>query len=228
MVHRHLEGKVKTCTVRCENGKWFASFGIECPKERLKPTGESVGIDVGLESFATLSTGEKIENPRFYRSDEKALTKAQRRLAKLEKGSKARRKARKVVARIHERIRNRRHNFVHQEARKIVNRFDTISVEDLNVEGMIQNHCLSKSIHDAGWTLFRTVLSGKAANAGRKVVAVNPAYTSQDCSNCGRREKKTLSQRIHKCGSCSLVLDRDHNAAINILTLGIQSFQASS
>ena len=146
IVHRTPEGKIKNCTLRRCNGKWYACFAVECADQRLPATDEAVGIDVGLSSFATFSNGEQVENPRFYRSDEAALAKAQRRLSKFEKGTPARRRARKVVARIHERIRNRRHNFVHQESRKIVNRFDTIAVEKLNVKGMQQNHNLAKSI----------------------------------------------------------------------------------
>lgn len=224
IVHRHIDGKIKNCTIRRQNGKWFACFAIEVESVPLAPNGEAVGIDVGLNSFATLSNGEQIENPRFYRHDEKALAKAQRRMSKFEKGTKERRKARKVVARIHERIRNRRHNFVHQEARKIVNRFEKIAVEKLNVRNMQGNHCLAKSIGDASWTMFRTVLTQKAESAARQLVCVNPAFTSQDCHQCGYRAKKKLSERWHHCPMCAASLDRDVNAAKNILTLGTQSF----
>ena len=231
IVHRAIHGKVKTCTIRKQNGKWFACFAIQCADELLEPSDEATGIDVGLTSFATFSDGSQIENPRFYRADEKALAKAQRRLSKFEKGTPARRKARKVVARIHERIRNRRHNFVHQEARKIVNRYGVIAVEKLNVKAMQKNHCLAKSISDASWTMFRAALAVKAANAGRRYVEVSPAYTSQDCSGCGLRAKKKLSERWHFCPVCGTSLDRDVNAALNILSaglraLGIQSVEA--
>jgi len=224
IVHRQIQGKIKQCTIRRQNGKWFACFSIELPDAPLEPTGEAVGIDVGLELFATLSNSEKIENPRFFRQDEKALAKAQRRMSKFEKGTPERRKARKVVARIHERIRNRRHNFAHQTARKIVNRFDKIAVEKLNVKGMAKNHCLAKSIGDAAWTQFRTVLANKAASAGRQYAEVSPAYTSQDCSGCGLRAKKKLSERWHFCPVCGTSLDRDENAALNILAAGLRSF----
>ena len=224
IVHRTVEGKIKTCTIRRQNGKWFACFAIEVESKALEPNGEAVGIDVGLSSFATLSNGEQVENPRFYHRDEKALAKAQRRMAKFEKGTKERRRARKVVARIHERIRNRRHNFVHQEARKIVNRFEKIAVEKLNVKGMAKNHCLAKSIADVAWTMFRTVLSQKAESAARKFAEVNPAFTSQDCHACGYRAKKKLSERWHHCPMCAASLDRDLNAALNILSLGTQTF----
>ena len=228
IVHRTIEGKIKNCTIRKQNGKWYACFAIECADEILPVTGEACGIDVGLTSFATFSDGSEVENPRFYRTDEKALAKAQRRMAKFEKGTKERRRARKVVARIHERIKNRRHNFVHQQARKIVNRFDTIAVEKLSVKGMQQNHCLAKSISDAAWTMFRAALAVKAANAGRRYVEVAPHYTSQDCSGCGLRAKKKLSERWHFCPVCGISLDRDHNAAKNILTAGLRSLGIQS
>jgi putative transposase len=182
----------------------------------------AVGIDMGLESFATLSTGEKIPNPRFFKTDEKALAKAQRKLSKLEKGTPERRKAKKVVARIHERIANRRHNFIHQEARRIINRFGIIAVEALNTKGMLGNHCLAKSIADASWGQFITILSQKAEEATRKFVMVNPNGTSQTCSRCHSLVPKDLSVRIHSCPVCGLVLDRDLNASFNILALGLQ------
>lgn len=228
IIHRRIEGKIKNCTLRRQNGKWFACFAIETQDQLLEPNDEAVGVDVGLEKFATFSNGEQIANPRFYRDDEKALVKAQRRLSKFEKGSKERRKARKVVTRIHERIRNRRHNFAHQEARKIINRYGTIAVEKLNVRGMQKNHCLAKSISDASWTMFRMVLAHKAANAGRRYVEVMPHFTSQDCSGCGVRAKKKLSQRWHSCSLCGTSLDRDENAARNILALGLQRIGSQS
>jgi putative transposase len=169
--------------------------------------------------------GYLTDNPRFFRKDEKALAKAQRTLAKQVRGSRKRRKAKKVVSRIHERIRNRRHDFVHQAARRLVNRFGVIAVEKFNVKGMVtpitpKNHCLAKSISDASWSMFRSVLTNKAESAGRLVVSVNPAYTSQMCSGCGNIAKKSLSVRTHRYLSCGLVLDRDTNAAVNILAIG--------
>ncbi len=215
-LHRPVGGDIKICTIRRINGKWFVCFSCEVLPEILPPSDEEVGIDVGLKVFVSLSNGEFIDNPRFFRKDEKALAKAQRKLSKQARGSKARKKARKVVSRIHERVRNRRHDFVHQTARRLVNRFGVIAVEKLNVKGMVKNHCLAKSISDASWSMFRSVLTGKAEKANRLVVAVNPAYTSQMCSGCGNIEKKSLSVRTHKCLICGLVLDRDTNAAVNI------------
>lgn len=224
VVHRPLVGTPKTCTIGRLAGKWFACFACavtpgvtEYEPEQLPASSESIGIDVGLNQFAALSDGTFVENPRFFRRDEKALAKAARRQAKTAKRSKSRKKANKVLARIHERIRNRRHDFVHQLSRKLVNRYGLIAVETLNVKGMVKNHCLAKSISDASWSMFRNVLSAKAESAARTVVEVNPAYTSQTCSRCGNVAKKKLSECWHHCPLCGLCLNRDTNAAFNIL-----------
>jgi putative transposase len=219
-LHRPIDGAIKTCTIRRVRDKWYACFSCEIGPELLPPSEEQVGIDVGLKTFASLSNGENVENPRFFRKEEKALAKAQRKLAKQVRGSRKRRKAKKVVSRIHERVRNRRHDFVHQTARRIVNRYGVIAVEKLNVKGMVKNHCLAKSISDASWSMFRNVLSQKAARAARIYAEVNPAYTSMTCSGCGHIAKKTLSQRQHDCPICGMSLDRDTNAALNILSVG--------
>lgn len=216
-LHRPLVGKVKTCCIHRVSRKWFACFSVEQEDDYLPISEEAVGLDAGLNSFMALSNGEGIDNPRFFRRDEKALAKAGRKQAKTKKRSRKRRKANKVLARIHERVRNRRHDFVHQSARMLVNRFGVIAVEKLNVKGMVQNHCLAKSISDASWSMFRTVLTQKAESANREVIAVDPRYTSQDCHVCGYRAKKKLSERWHFCPNCSASLDRDTNAAINIL-----------
>jgi putative transposase len=221
--HRPIIGKIKTCTVRRQNGKWYVCLSCEVEPEPLPSTGNAIGIDVGLEKFASLPDGTFVANPRFFRQEEAALAKAQRKLAKQPKGSKERRKARKVVSRVHERIKNRRHNFVHQLSRKLVNENDVLVVEKLSTKNMLSNHHLAKSISDASWTEFRYCLAYKAESAGRKFVEVNPAYTSQDCSGCGHRAKKPLKERWHHCPICGLKLDRDTNAAINILRLGLQS-----
>lgn len=222
--HRPVDGTIRTCTIRkSSTGKWFVSFSCEVINNPLPESKEIIGIDVGLTSFATLSNGEKIANPRFFRKEEKALAKAQRKLSKQDKGTPERIKARKVVSRIHERISNKRSNFVHQETRKIINKFGTICIEDLSINQMVHNRCLSKSILDAAWSMFAQYLFYKAESAGRKLVKINPAYTSQDCSRCGHRQVKKLSDRIHKCSCCGLEICRDHNAALNILSLGAQT-----
>ena len=218
-VHRPPIGTPKTACVRRMAGKWFVCIAYEVGPQRSESSAETVGIDVGLKTFAALSNGEFIKDPRFFRRDEKALAKAGRKQAKTKKRSLARKKANKVLARLHERIRNRRHDFCHQNARRIVNRFGVIAVEKLNVKGVVQNHSLAKSISDAAWSQFRSVLTDKAERAGREVHAVNPAFASQDCHACGYRAKKKLSERWHLCPMCGASLDRDTNAAINILRL---------
>jgi putative transposase len=222
---RPIEGRIKTCCIqRASTGKWFVSLSCEVPDQPAQEAPEdSVGIDVGLASFATLSTGETIANPRFLRRDECDLARKHRRISKAAKGTPARRKCKKTLARVHERIANRRRNFAHQHSRQIVHRFKTIAVENLSVNQMTHNHCLAKSICDAAWAQFTTYLAYKAVGAGRQFVAVAPAYTSQTCSTCGRRQKMALADRTYRCSCCGLALDRDHNAALNILGLGLQA-----
>jgi putative transposase len=227
VIHRPALGDIKTCCVRrTSTDKWYVCFSCEVDAEAAVPAPVSaVGIDVGLTAFATLSDGTEIENPRFFRTEEKALAKAQRRHAKERKGTAARAKKRKVVARVHERIAHRRDNFAHQAARKLVTMHGTVAVEDLRVKNMVQNPCVAKSIHDAAWAMFAAMVAYKAEHAGRRYIAVNPAYTTQECSGCGHRQAMPLSERVYRCSQpdCLLVLPRDVNAARNILRLGLQS-----
>jgi putative transposase len=222
--HRSIRGKIKTLTIhKSSTGKWYASFSCEVGPLRLPDTPAQVGIDVGLLTFATLSTGEEIANPRFIRSEEKALAKVQRKHSKRALGTPERRKHRQVVARVYERIAWCRENFTHQHSRSIVNRFGVICVEDLTVNRMMHNHCLAKSIADASWSAFFAHLDSRAEEAGRILVKVNPAYTSQTCSTCGHRQPMPLAERIFACPCCHAHLDRDLNAAKNILGLGLQA-----
>jgi putative transposase len=226
ILHRPLEGAPKTATIsRSSTGKWYVCFSCECAEPAPLPeAGRQAGIDVGLKTFATLSDGQEITNPRFFRCEEKALAKAQRAHSRLEKGTPERAKHRQVVARVHERIAWRRGDFAHQHSHRIVNTFDLIAVEDLSVNRMVHTHCLAKSIHDAAWSQFASLLSYKAVWAGRKFVAVNPAYTSQDCSRCGHRKTDlTLADRTYTCSCCGVVLDRDLNASMNILGVGLHT-----
>ena len=223
-LHRPVEGKMRRVTVRkASTGKMYVSFIVEVENKPLSfKDGAVVGVDVGLESFATLSNGEKIPNPRFFRNEEAELAKAQRKMSAEKKGSIVWRRRLGVVQRVHERIGNKRNNFVHQESRKLVDRFGVIAFENLNVKGMMQNGNLAKSIGDAGWSMFVNTARYKAEEAGSKIVLVNPNGTSQICSRCGLVVKKDLSERTHRC-ECGLEIDRDLNAAINILRLGLQS-----
>jgi len=224
-LHRKIEGEIRRLNIRrTPTGKWFASFLVEAePDEPLPKTGLSIGVDVGLKSFITLSNGEHIDNPRFFVHEEKALAKAQRKLSKAEKGTPEQAKALKVVHRIHERIANKRDDFVQKLSLNLVKSYDLIAFEELNIEGMVKNHCLAKHIADAAWNKLIATTSYKAEWAGKRVVLVNPSNTSQICSGCGQMVQKDLSERVHRCPFCGLTLDRDHNAAINILRLGLQS-----
>ncbi|MCX6690536.1 MAG: transposase [Methanoregula sp.] len=225
VIHRPVEGEIKTMTIRRScGGKWYVSFAAECEPEIRQHTGEEVtGIDLGLTSFATLSNGEKIENPRFFRSEEQALAKVQRRLSKEEKGTPERARRKLIVAKVHDRIANKRKNFIHQESRKLVNRFKLIAFEDLKIKNMQQNSHLSKSIADVSWGMMVQATKNKAEEAGSRFVLVNPNNTTQLCSRCNQIVRKELSDRVHCCPFCGLTMDRDQNAAINIMRLGLQS-----
>jgi putative transposase len=229
VMHRAIKGTPKTAIVkRTPTGKWFVNITVElCEKElkekQLPPSHEEVGIDVGLKTFAYLSTKEEIANPRFFREEEITLSRAQRKLSKAPQGSKEREKKRKVVARTHERIANRRKNFIEQEVCKLVARFGFLAVEALVVRNMVKNPKLAKSLADASWSQFFTRLLCKAEEAGRVVVKVNPAYTSQTCSACGHRQPMPLSVRVYECPTCGLVIGRDHNGSLNILADACQA-----
>ena len=228
-LHRPIEGVIKTCTIKkTPTGKCFVTFSCNIDRVPVEqPVNPSIGLDMGLEHFTTLSNGEHIENPRFFKKEEKALKKAQRKLSAQEKASKARTKARKVVARVHERISNKRHNFAHQLSKKLVDEYNTICVEDLSINDMKKDNfrCINKSISDAAWRMFLNLLDFKAGCAGGRTVKVNPAYTSQNCSNCGNRQKLKLSDRVYHCPCCETSLNRDRNAALNIVTIGMDSLR---
>lgn len=227
IIHRPLQGTIKTLNIRRDAvGNWYANFSCEVEPEPLPKSDKAVGIDVGLESFATFSDGTKIANPRFFRLDEKELAKAQRKLSKAEKRTPERAKRRKAVAHIHQRIVNRRKDFAHKLSRSMVNEYGIIALEKLNNKNMLQNHCLAKSISDAAWNQFVQYIQYKAECADRECVLVDPRNTSKRCSRCGTLVEKSLSVRVHKCPVCNLEIDRDENAAINILALGLQCLGA--
>ena len=186
----------------------------------LPPTGRETGIDVGLKVFLATADGATVANPRHYRRGEKQLAKAQRRVSRRKTGSNRRKKAVQLLARAHQHVKRQRADFHHKTALGLLRDYDTISLEDVRGANLVRNRHLAKSISDAGWAQFRTILEAKAAWAGRQVVAVPPAYTSQDCSGCGARIQKSLSVRTHICTNCGLILDRDENAARNMLWRG--------
>ncbi|AOY82571.1 transposase [Moorena producens JHB] len=181
--------------------------------EELEPTGNTIGLDVGLKDFYTDSDGHAEPNPRFYRTGEKRLKFYQRRVSRKNKGSANRNKAINKLGRAHLRISRQREEHAKRLARCVIRSNDLVAYEDLRVKNLVKNHCLAKSINDAGWYKFREWLEYFGDKFGRITVAVNPAYTSQNCSNCGKVVKKSLSTRTHVC-KCGCQLDRDHNAAI--------------
>lgn len=216
-LHRQPIGTLKTCAIKREIDKWYACFSVEYEPVKKPVPDKSIGIDVGVKSFAVLSDGSVIDNPKYLRKSEKKLAFTQRQLSKKKKGSCNGKKAKKVVAKLYCKISNQRSDFHHKVSRKIVNTCGFIAVEDLNIKGMIKNRHLSKSISDAGWGQFLNYLTYKAEEAGCRVEKVAPHYTSIMCSKCGNSVPKTLTDRIHSCPFCNVVLDRDHNAAQNIL-----------
>jgi putative transposase len=218
---RPLEGTPKTVTISHEADGWYAILSCaDVPAQPLPPTGKETGIDVGLKVFLITADGLVVENPRLHRRGEKQLKQAQRRVSRRKKGSKRRGKAVGWLGKAHQKVKRQRADFHHKTALNLLRQYDTIYLEDLRVANLVRNHHLAKSIADAGWAQFRAILEAKAACAGRRVVAVPPASTSQDCSGCGARVPKSLSVRTHICTSCGLVLDRDENAAKNIQWAG--------
>lgn len=228
VLHRPLEGTPKTVTLtRSRTGKWYACFSCEVEPRPLSPTDVGVGVDVGLASFATLSTGDEIENPRFYRRDEADLKRVQRLkdAAKNAQRWEENRRRKKALAHIHERIANRRSDFAHKRSRELVDAYQVIVFEDLAPMEMGRSRGMRKSILDVAWSQFITLTVTKAEEAGRRVVLVNPRNTSKLCSSCGELVQKRLSDRIHTCPHCGLVMGRDHNAALNILHRGLQALR---
>lgn len=223
-LHRYIEGNVKTLTIKRDGlGNWWACFSCEANFEPLPPIYNTVGIDFGLDHLAVLSTGEFISNPRYFRKDEKDLAKARHRMSKCEKGTSEYKRYKRRVQHIHKRIVNRRRDFAHKLSKQLVDRFQVIAFENLSIRNMQAiNHCgLNKSIADAAWGQIAQCIMYKAERVGRTAIAVDPRNTSQACSGCGEIVSKDLSVRVHSCPNCGLILDRDHNAALNILARGL-------
>lgn len=215
--NQRVSGVQRTLRITRRASGWYGQVVIDEVKSisNLEDCGP-VGIDVGLKSFATMSDGSKIENPRFYQKSEKRLRGLQRSLSRKNKGSKNRKKAIKRVARQCELVANQRRCFCHEHSTGLIRRHPLIAVEKLAIRNMVKNRHLSKSISDAGWGTFTSQLKYKAENAGRLVVEVNPAGTSQECPDCGAVKKKELSERVHRC-ECGCVIDRDVSASRVIL-----------
>lgn len=235
VLHRSLLGKVKTLTIkRNRAGQWFAVFSClspESPEGDEHPAGcevdaplqghpnkdKSIGIDVGIECFATLSDGRQIANPRHLLRAEKGLKKLQRGLSRKRKGGRNRAKARLLVARKHIGVANQRADFQHKLSKSLTGQYGMIAVEDLNIQGMLRNHCLAKHIADASWNSFTRMLSYKAVASGGQLIKVDPRGTSTTCNGCGAIVEMPLSKREFQCPSCALACHRDLNASLNIL-----------
>jgi putative transposase len=217
---RPIEGVIKTCTVkRTPTGKWFVYFSCEAEaKEPLPKTSKIVGFDLGLITYVQCSDGSKIDKPRFFKQEQDALAQAQKRFSK----TKCYRN-KQSVAFVHERIRNKREDFCHKTSKSLVDKYDFIAHENLNVKGMLEQKKYSKSISDAAWSTLIQFLTYKAASAGRTVIAVDPRGTSQRCSQCGNTVAKDVTVRIHDCPNCGYKASRDLNSAVEILRLGLES-----
>jgi putative transposase len=220
-IHRSIKGIVKTCTIKREIDRWYACFSVELPESEKKPIKTVTGIDAGFRKVVTLSDGDTVENPAYYRKALDKLRIVQKSLSRKVKGSNNRRKQRIVVAKLHRKVAAKRRDFLHKLSRNLVNTYDLISIENLNLNRMIQgNKYIRKPLYDTGWGYLKNMLSYKAEEAGKRVIKVDPSQTSKICSNCGEPMPKSISMRRHRCHSCGLVIDRDHNAAINILRVG--------
>ena len=219
--HRPLEGKPKTWTIKKHpSGKWFITIAAEVEAETEPETGNSIGVDMGLTHFLITSDGEFYEPLHKLRDSEQKIRRLNKSLDRKNKGSNRYKEVRKQLARAHEKVRNQRHYIHHTVARELVEEYDFIAVEDLNIENMMRNRYLAKSIADAAWGTFLTILKQKAEETGKQVVKVNPHNTSQICSECGVKVEKDLDVRQHTCPDCGLDIHRDINAARNILTRG--------
>jgi putative transposase len=217
-LYRPLRGTVRDTQLRRSCGRWFVCFSCDLgPAPEKRPPRRIVGIDVGLTHFAVTSDGEVIDNPRWYRQAELLLARRQRALAPKRRGSASREKARLLVGRAHLKIHNQRLDHARKLACSLYARYDAVVFEKLNIAGMIRGRNLGKSIADAGWRMLASALKCKAEDAGAWAIEVDPRGTSSRCSSCGTDVPKTLSDRVHSCHACGLEIDRDLNAARNIL-----------
>lgn len=219
--YRPIGGRILEAAVgRQAGGKWYVAFVCDIGEAPAKnPVGTSVGVDLGLSSFVTLSDGNEVANPRFFRVGEARLAHRQRTHSRRRYGSASRERARVLVAKAHAHVVNQRKDFAYKLSKQLLEKYDLIVHEDLEIRGLSRGHC-AKSVHDAAWGTFLRCLASKAESAGKHVIAVDPRGTTQRCSGCSTTVKKALAERTHACPGCGLVLGRDHNAALNVLALG--------
>lgn len=222
-LHFYQPDQIKRVRLVKRADGYYVQFCVSAERsEQIEPSGRAIGLDVGLNDFYTDSNNQTVDNPRFLRKGERRLKQAQRHVSRRVKGSKNRRKARQILGKRHLKISRQRKNFAVKLARCVVRSNDLIAYEDLRIKNMVRNHCLAKSINDASWYQFRIYLEHFGKVFGKVTIAVTPNGTSQECSSCGATVKKSLSTRTHAC-QCGCVLDRDHNAARNILSRGLST-----
>ena len=224
-LHRPVDGAIKTVTIQRSAGKWYACFSCEVEAKPLPPNAKSVGVDLGLKTFAIFSDGGRIKRQRWMKRDASDVARLQRKKERLTKGTPERHKVVSTLQQAYQRATNRRTNFAHQESRKLVNAYQLMVFEKLDIVDMQaeDDRIINRNIADVAWGQFVQFSTYKAESAGRAVLLVNPRGTTQECSRCGQVVPKDLSVRIHVCPSCGLKIDRDLNASLNILARGLAS-----
>jgi putative transposase len=222
-LHRPLpdDADIRSCVFRRDGSGWFICLQIKIEVAEKRSVASAVGVDLGLKVFAWCSDNVVIPNPRIARRAEKELRRRQRALARCKRGSLRRHKVRAQVARLHRKIADTRNTWLHQKSAELVKRADVIVVEDLNVSNMLRHPTLARSIADASWSRFVSMLAYKAEKAGGHLIRVDPRNTSQECSGCHELVPKLLAVRTHACPSCGLHIPRDYNSSLNILRAGI-------
>jgi putative transposase len=222
-LHRPLpdQADIRSCVLRRDGRGWVACLQIAVEAAEKCTVSTAVGVDLGLKVFAYCSDNVVIPNPRIVRKAEKELRLRQRALARCKRGSNRRQKVRARVTKLHRKIADKRNSWLHQQSAALIKRADLIAVEDLKVSNMVRHPTLARSISDASWSKFVSMLGYKAEKAGSHLIRVDPRNTSQKCSGCGDLVSKSLAVRTHACPSCCLVIDRDYNASLNILKAGI-------
>ncbi len=226
-MHRDVVGKLKMCTIIRDVDQWYCVISADNGVENAsKDSSSAVGIDVGLMNWLTLSTGEVISNAIDFKAQTHRIRQLHRNLSRKKKGSHNREKAKLQLTKAWRTVRRQREDCAHKVSKQLAEKYDTIVFEKLNIANMVKNHSLAKAIMDAAWSSLRLKTVYKVERRGGRVVTVNPSGTSQKCSRCGEVVKKDLSVRTHECPSCGLVMNRDHNAALNILKLGLEQAHA--